>query len=422
MPLLIIISVGSIIGVIAVKKFRGGKDRGSVIMDIPEKPKDKLDIPKTPKTIKIPVEKKPVSVLCPICKIRQKILIPITVINEKKPLTTVSIPRDLTCEHHYQIFIDKNFIVRGYQTVDFEYHSEQIEDLELMEENFVDKALVEVKKEIEKEAKSHPEVIETKEEDYEIKFEKEELGTIESKLIEIKEFLSISNEDFDLYQFIDECIEWKKGRELVLDKILSFVSHFSMFKDITPFMNALYQYIRNVFKYHAKNIKELESLLIKNTLLGFIKEYIEYSKSLEKERVLDYLTESLAKLSLPALIVHLGLLLKPMYQDEDYLNRAKKLELPEVKYTEQAENEKAIKESINSWLEKQELTLENQDLIKEKLNEEFEKLLKFYNIPRNSRPYETLLPDLMEMLALRLTVISLMDSISDESLEPVPLN
>ncbi|MFX1596021.1 MAG: hypothetical protein ACFFBK_08130, partial [Promethearchaeota archaeon] len=47
--------------------------------------------------------------------------IPTKIINHAKQLTTVSIPSGAVCEHGFQSFVDKNFIVRGYQKVDFEF-------------------------------------------------------------------------------------------------------------------------------------------------------------------------------------------------------------------------------------------------------------------------------------------------------------
>ena len=57
---------------------------------------------------------------------------PTKIINQSKQLTTVSIPVDLCCEHSFQAFIDKNFKVRGYQQVDFEFSS--VEFIEKEEE------------------------------------------------------------------------------------------------------------------------------------------------------------------------------------------------------------------------------------------------------------------------------------------------
>ncbi|MFX1376234.1 MAG: hypothetical protein ACFFA0_10500 [Promethearchaeota archaeon] len=64
---------------------------------------------------------KDILIRCPSCKASQKLRIPVKIINQSKQLTTISIPSGLNCEHSFQAFVDKNFIVRGYQTVDFEF-------------------------------------------------------------------------------------------------------------------------------------------------------------------------------------------------------------------------------------------------------------------------------------------------------------
>ena len=71
-------------------------------------------------------------IVCPKCKERRNLKVPTKIINQSKQLTTVSIPEDLCCEHSFQAFIDKNFKVRGYQQVDFEFSS--VEFLEKEEE------------------------------------------------------------------------------------------------------------------------------------------------------------------------------------------------------------------------------------------------------------------------------------------------
>lgn len=69
---------------------------------------------------------KDVKVVCPICKEKKIINLPEKVINQSKQLTTVSIPANLTCEHSYQVFVDKNFTPRGYQKVDFVFSKMEI--------------------------------------------------------------------------------------------------------------------------------------------------------------------------------------------------------------------------------------------------------------------------------------------------------
>ncbi len=57
---------------------------------------------------------------CPLCHMKKKLKIPLKIINQSKQLTTISVPKSLVCDHNFQAFIDKNFMVRGYQKVDFE--------------------------------------------------------------------------------------------------------------------------------------------------------------------------------------------------------------------------------------------------------------------------------------------------------------
>ena len=60
-------------------------------------------------------------VICPTCKTKKDLKIPTKIINQAKQLTTVSIPSGAVCEHSFQSFVDKNFKVRGYQKIDFEF-------------------------------------------------------------------------------------------------------------------------------------------------------------------------------------------------------------------------------------------------------------------------------------------------------------
>lgn len=60
-----------------------------------------------------------IPLICPICSSKKEIKLPKSIISKKKSLTTVSIPNEMVCEHHFQVFIDQNFKVRGYQKVDY---------------------------------------------------------------------------------------------------------------------------------------------------------------------------------------------------------------------------------------------------------------------------------------------------------------
>ncbi len=65
-----------------------------------------------------------IQVICPICKTRDIIGIPERELKNNNHLTTVSIQKGLICPHHFQVFVDKNFQIRGYQKVDLELNQD----------------------------------------------------------------------------------------------------------------------------------------------------------------------------------------------------------------------------------------------------------------------------------------------------------
>ena len=67
-----------------------------------------------------------IEVICPVCKAKKVIQIPKSIVNQASQLTTISVPQDKVCQHHFQLFIDKNFSIRGYQKVDYQLNSEEI--------------------------------------------------------------------------------------------------------------------------------------------------------------------------------------------------------------------------------------------------------------------------------------------------------
>ncbi|MBD3195282.1 MAG: hypothetical protein GF317_09520 [Candidatus Lokiarchaeota archaeon] len=62
-----------------------------------------------------------ISFVCPVCKEKKELEFPKSAVDQAKNLTTISIPKGLICKHHFQAFVDKNYIVRGYQKVDYQF-------------------------------------------------------------------------------------------------------------------------------------------------------------------------------------------------------------------------------------------------------------------------------------------------------------
>ncbi|MFX1314460.1 MAG: hypothetical protein ACFE9T_01230 [Promethearchaeota archaeon] len=77
----------------------------------------------------IPRVTKKIQLICPICKSKDIIGIPESKMNTKSQLITISIHKGLICPHHFQVFLDKTFQVRGYQKVDLELEQENMKIL-----------------------------------------------------------------------------------------------------------------------------------------------------------------------------------------------------------------------------------------------------------------------------------------------------
>jgi len=97
-----------------------------------------------------------IQVICPVCKARRVIQVPKSIVNKASQLTTISVPQGKVCRHHFQLFVDKNFSIRGYQKVDYQLNPEEtkrdkrlrpsyqdhfVNSLDLHQSNAVDKSI-----------------------------------------------------------------------------------------------------------------------------------------------------------------------------------------------------------------------------------------------------------------------------------------
>ena len=243
----------------------------------------------------------------------------------------------------------------------------------------------------------------------------------ESKYIEIREFLSIPELEFNLDKKIDGLFDSDSLKMEILSKITQFINYFSIFKNVKPFMNSVYYCIETTLDLGVESISDFKELLVKNALMRFVQDYIEYAQLTQKRQILRLLSDSFDKLQIQPLIINLGLLLKPMYQDKAYLDRANNSKDEEISYSLLDEIEVKIKTIIDEWLKVQVITLTNQDKIKTELRKKYEDLASNFKIIKDSDIYLKLFTEVMEMLSMRLAMISLMESISDDSFAPIPI-
>ena len=243
----------------------------------------------------------------------------------------------------------------------------------------------------------------------------------EPKYIEIRQFLSVSESDFNLDKKIDEFFDSDNRKMEILSKITQFINYFSIFKNVKPFMNSVYNCIETTLDIGFESPSDFRELLVKNTLMRFVQEYIDYSQLTQKRQILKVLSDSFEKLQIQPIIINLGLLLKPMYQDKAYLDRTNNNKDVEISYSLPDEIEIKIKSIMDEWLKAQVITLNNQDKIKTDLRKKFEDTASNFKIIKNSDVYLKIFTEVMEMLSMRLAMISLMGSISDDSFEPIPI-
>lgn len=244
---------------------------------------------------------------------------------------------------------------------------------------------------------------------------------ISSRYQKIKDFLSIPNGNRELERIIERLNLSDEFLLQILDKIYEFINYFSMFNEIEPFMKSLFITIKRSFEYKIDSVDGFQQILIKNTLTRLIQEYLTYSKTHQEQKVLGYLTDSLQKLQIRPLLMNLGLIVKPMYEDEEYVQKVKDYEEVEVTYVLNDEEEIGIKKQIDNWLENQEISLNKQDELEQRLDEKFTTLINHCDITQGSEKCDKLWTEVLEMLRMKLTVSSLMDGLEETGPEPISI-
>ena len=68
-----------------------------------------------------------ITIFCPYknCDKKGDITIPQNVVNSNSGTTKIRIPEEIICEHAFMIYIDKNFVVRGTEKIDFDLNENE---------------------------------------------------------------------------------------------------------------------------------------------------------------------------------------------------------------------------------------------------------------------------------------------------------
>lgn len=170
-----------------------------------------------------------IEVICPVCKAKKVIQVPKSVVNQASQLTTISVPQDKICQHHFQLFLDKNFSIRGYQKVDFQLDPEDKKKEKRLKpsynDHFVDS--LDLYQSAKSEDTSSKKIAEKpyykkRTSNFEENFNKKHNMSLQEIYDEFWEFIDDKNEIFRKFIIND-----KKRRALMRMKNLSQLSHSS---------------------------------------------------------------------------------------------------------------------------------------------------------------------------------------------------
>ncbi len=238
----------------------------------------------------------------------------------------------------------------------------------------------------------------------------------------IRSFLDVSKNDHRISENLESVFCEDQEIQKAIKIIDTFVNYFSLFKDIEYLKKEVVDCILNTLEICGK-IDELMDSLLKTMLFSILELVLDYSKIKgDKDKVLKTLSTSLEVLAPSALIINLGTLAKPVFQDEDYQAKKAQEEQIEVQEIEQSEIAQKIKAEIATWIETQALSLDQQNHLHSIVEGKVNALAEEQGLKKDSKEYNNILVEAKEMINLKLTAMSLVMDLGDEDLSPQPLS
>ncbi len=71
-----------------------------------------------------------VGIRCPLCETKGEVEIPTDLVEKSnRGVVSINVPSNLVCEHNFQLFLDRNGVVRGYQRIDFQIGGSQVSEV-----------------------------------------------------------------------------------------------------------------------------------------------------------------------------------------------------------------------------------------------------------------------------------------------------
>ena len=205
-----------------------------------------------------------------------------------------------------------------------------------------------------------------------------------------------------------------------LDIATAFVNSFSQYLSIPAFSTVLSKIVSGTYEI-CETINEFDDLLIRNLLFRLSEIKSEYARSVEM--VGKTISDCLSGLPNQVIAINIGIFLLPVFKEEGFATWFASNQMKEVVRIDNSKVALKIKGEVDAWLKTLDLNSRTQEEFQEELKELVNAKAEQYNLDTRSEDFERLIMECDEMLAMKLTVLSLMMGFEDdEDLTPVPLN
>ena len=228
-----------------------------------------------------------------------------------------------------------------------------------------------------------------------------------SILNQIGEFLDVESANSSISKYLEKNFVSVEEREKAARAVLDFILYFAPFRDILPLREIIYQSLLETLN-RAKNLKELNDILLIDILLRIIEIYIINSQLSDKKKIIATLSRSLLGLAPSALIINLCTIIKPIFSQSNYTpHKDRKMEIMEDK---EDDTVKRIKLKIENWIRN--LGLQPKDLnriedLKKKVNKQVSNYAREFKLDESSNDFNQILKEAQDILDITLTAISL---------------
>jgi len=246
---------------------------------------------------------------------------------------------------------------------------------------------------------------------------------VKIRLMSFSDLLSFFEEPAkveEIRHFLEECFSNLKDREMGTTIISEFVRYFALFQTLKPLRLEIHHSVIETIQI-ADKVSDLGELLQKAILLRLVEIYIGNAGLGQKDKILNILSSSLETLAPGPLFLNLGLMVRPIFQQESYQHAQKTQEEREIVYSIEyktiSKTDIEIKKAMDKWIKSQRIDLDAQDKLQSALRQKLQEECSQRGIPAR----DDLLFQVQEMLNLQLTLASLQMSMGDEDLAPTPI-